>query len=389
LIHDFSGENDQFIARFLTQVESVVTMEKKQLLPDRDQALRMVLRKMVSYALDSCIITDLSVIRWLTGFSGSSAKMIVTGENSWIFTDFRYKEQSLREVQIAETVIAEEGFHAELASGRYYLGETVAFQSDNVTWHEATKLIELLHGRQRVIPVASFFEEFRMIKHDTELMKMRRAAQISESAFETVLPLINQNATELDIAAEISWQHKKLGAEKDSFDPIVAGGARSAMPHAKPSSARFQPGELIVIDMGCVYEGYASDQTRTVALGQVSDEARNIYRIVQEAQELGIASARCNMTGKELDFIVRSYIAGHGYADEFGHGLGHGVGLDVHEEPRISPKGEQILKENMVFTIEPGIYLPGKFGVRIEDTVVLGAHGAEPFQHSSKGLIEL
>jgi Xaa-Pro aminopeptidase/Xaa-Pro dipeptidase len=355
----------------------------------RDAALRLVLGKMMSQALDACIITDLSVIRWLTGFSGSSARMIVTREKSWLFTDFRYREQALREVQIAETVIAADGFNAELGSGRYPLGETVALQADNITWHEATRLIEQLHGRQRVIPVDSFFDEFRMIKHETELTKLRRAAQISESVFEAVLPLISHSASELDIAAEISYQHKKLGAEKDSFDPIVASGPRSAMPHAKPSADRFLPGELIVIDMGCVYEGYASDQTRTVALGRVSQEARQVYRIVQEAQELGIAAAKCGMTGKELDAIVRGYIADHGYVDEFGHGLGHGVGFEVHEEPRISPKGELVLRENMVFTIEPGIYLPGKFGVRIEDTVILGVHGAEPLQRFSKELIEL
>ncbi|NTW68995.1 MAG: aminopeptidase P family protein [Chlorobiaceae bacterium] len=355
----------------------------------RQAALKMVLGKMMAQSLDACIITDLSVIRWLTGFSGSSARLIVTGEKSWLFTDFRYKEQASREVRVAETVISTEGFDAELGSGRYVLGQSVALQSDNITWHEATRLIERLHGRQRVIPVHAFFDEFRMVKHEAELMKMRRAAEISESVLETVLPLISPLTTELDIAAEISYQHKKLGAEKDSFDPIVAGGPRSAMPHAKPSSIRFKPGELIVIDMGCVYEGYASDQTRTVALGKVSEEARNIYRIVQGAQELGIASAKCGMTGKELDAIVRGYIAGHGYSDEFGHGLGHGVGFEVHEEPRISPKGELLLQENMVFTIEPGIYLPGRFGVRIEDTVVLGAGGAEPFQRLSKELIEL
>jgi len=146
---------------------------------------------------------------------------------------------------------------------------------------------------------------------------------------------------------------------------------------------------LIVIDMGCIYEGYASDQTRTVALGHVSSEACNVYRIVKEAQELGIASARCGMTAKELDSEVRGFINAHGYGEEFGHGLGHGVGFEVHEEPRISPKGEHVLQENMVFTIEPGIYLPGKFGVRIEDTVVMGPHGVTPLQGFSKELIVL
>ncbi|MEI8185673.1 MAG: aminopeptidase P family protein [Chlorobiaceae bacterium] len=364
-------------------------MEIKHITPYRQEALRKVLVKMMSRALDSCIVTDLSVIRWLTGFSGSSARLVVTREKSWLFTDFRYKEQASHEVDMVEVVIAGDGFAAELGSGRYPLGETVGLQSDNVTWHEATRLIEQLHGKQRVIPVESFFDEFRMIKHENELLKMRRAAEISELVLEKVIPMISSSVTELDIAAEITFQHKRLGADKDSFDPIVAAGPRSAMPHAKPSSAKFVAGELIVIDIGCLYEGYASDQTRTVALGHVSSEARHVYEIVKEAQELGIASARCGMQAQELDGEVRRFINAHGYAEEFGHGLGHGVGFEVHEEPRISPKGEHVLQENMVFTIEPGIYLPGKFGVRIEDTVVMGPHGAVPMQGFSKELIEL
>jgi Xaa-Pro aminopeptidase len=364
-------------------------MNSQQITHYRKEAFRMVLNKMLSQALDSAIVTDLAVIRWLTGFSGSSARLLITREKSWLFTDFRYREQAAEEVVVAETVIAADGFAAELGSGRYALGETVALQSDHVTWHEATRLVEQMVGHQRVIPVDSFFDEFRMVKNAIELMKMRRAAEISELAFEAVLPMISPSVTELDIAAEISYQHKKLGAEKDSFDPIVAGGARSAMPHATPSTARFKSGELIVIDIGCIYEGYASDQTRTVALGHVSAEARKVYRIVQEAQALGIASARCGMSGKELDAHVRDFIAAHGYGDEFGHGLGHGVGLEVHEEPRISPKGECVLQENMLFTIEPGIYLPGKFGVRIEDTVVMGPLGATPLQRLGKELLEL
>ncbi len=364
-------------------------MDGRQLTLHRQEALRMVLSKMMNHALDAMIVTDLAVIRWLTGFSGSSARLLLTREKSWLFTDFRYKEQAALEVVVAETVIASDGFAAELGSGHYPLGETVALQSDNVTWHEATRLIEQMLGKQRVVPVDSFFDEFRMLKHEIELAKMRRAAEISELVLEGVFPLISSSVTELDIAAEITYQHKKLGAERDSFEPIVAGGARSAMPHAAPSKARFRQGELIVLDIGCVYEGYASDQTRTVALGRVSDEARKVYHIVQEAQALGLAVARCGMLARELDEEVRRFIAGHGYGDEFGHGLGHGVGLQVHEEPRISPKGEHTLQENMVFTIEPGIYLPGKFGVRIEDTVVMGPQGATPLQRLGKELMEL
>ena len=364
-------------------------MDMKEITPYRKKALEAVLTKMMSRALDCCIVTDLSVIRWLTGFSGSSARLVLTREKCWLFTDFRYKEQANREVEIAEVVIAGDGFPAELSSGRYSFGEAVGLQSDDISWHEASRLIDQLRGKQRVIPVDSFFDEFRMIKHEIELVKMRRAAEISELVLAEVITMISPSVTEVDIAAEITFQHRKLGADKDSFDPIVAGGPRSAMPHAQPSRQLFKSGELIVIDMGCIYEGYASDMTRTVALGSVSSEAREVYRIVKEAQALGIASAKAGMKASELDEEVRRFIKAHGYGDEFGHGLGHGVGFDVHEEPRISPKGEHVLQDNMVFTIEPGIYLPGKFGVRIEDTVVMGPQGATPLQGFSKDLIVL
>ena len=364
-------------------------MDNQQTIARRHEVLQRILEKMMSQAIDAIIVTDLAVIRWLTGFSGSNARLLITRGKSWFFTDFRYQEQAAYEVTVAETVIVADGFAAELGSGRYLLGETVALQSDNVTWHEATMLVEQVLGRQRVIPVDSFFNEFRMLKNEIEIMNMRCAADISERTLEMVLPMISPSVTELDIAAEITYQQKKLGAERDAFEPIVASGARSAMPHAAPSKALFKAGEMIIIDIGCVYQGYSSDQTRTVALGHVSAEARKVYRIVQEAQELGIASAKCGMKAKELDAEVRHFISNYGYADQFGHGLGHGVGLNVHEEPRISPKGERELQENMVFTVEPGIYLSGKFGIRIEDTVVMGADGATPLQRFSKELVEL
>jgi Xaa-Pro aminopeptidase/Xaa-Pro dipeptidase len=372
---------------FFTTGSPVYAMENRKTL--REESRRMVLGKMMSMSLDACIVADHSVIRWLCGFSGSSARLLVTRQKSWLFTDFRYREQAAGEVEAAEPVISADGFQSELASGRYPLGETVALQADSVTWHEAAKLVALLEGRQRVIPVDCFFDEFRMVKNGIELEKMRRAAEISEKVLESVLPMISAAVTELDIAAEISCLHKKFGAEKDSFEPIVAGGPRSSMPHARPTRERLVPGGFVLLDFGCVVEGYASDQTRTVALGRVSDEARNVYRIVRDAHALGVESARCGMTGTELDAVVRGFITEHGYGAEFGHGLGHGVGLDVHEEPRISPKGKHVLQENMVFTIEPGIYLPGKFGVRIEDTVVLGSGGALPFQRFGTELLEL
>lgn len=355
----------------------------------RSDALAHVRESMVQRQLEALIVSDLSVIRWITGFSGSSARLLISPDRCILFTDFRYREQAASEVRIAETVVTRDGFSAELVSGSYPLGTATGIQSDSMTWDEARRLCSKLDSLTTVVAVASFFDDLRMVKNGIELMHMQRAATISEQVLEMVLPMIRPEATELDIAAEISYQHRKLGAEKDSFEPIVASGARGAMPHARPSATHFRAGELIVIDMGCVTEGYASDQTRTVALGRVSEEARRVYSIVREAQQLGLDSARCGMSAAELDGVVRSFISGCGYGEAFGHSLGHGVGIDVHEEPRISSKNDRILEERMVFTIEPGIYLPGRFGVRIEDTVVLQRDGAHPFQRFTKQLIEL
>ena len=354
----------------------------------RAALLGKIFRKMAQAGLDSLFVTDLATIRWLTGFSGSSARLLLAGGSSVLFTDFRYQEQVRLETSGIETVILKERIGSTLSTGPWPLGVCMALQADHVTWDEMQQLSGALGNRQ-FQAVTSFFDEFRELKHLAEIEKIRRAVDISETVLDRVIAMISPDVTEIDLAAEITYQHRNLGAEKDSFDPIVAGGIRSAMPHAKPTSAKFEPGTLIVIDMGCVVDGYASDQTRTVALGNIPEEARLVYRTVQQAQQLGIDAARAGMAARELDAEVRSFIAEHGYGEAFGHGLGHGVGIEVHEAPRVGTASSGILREEMVFTIEPGIYLEGRFGVRIEDMVLLGPDRAEPFQQFTKELIEL
>lgn len=348
-----------------------------------------IFRKMAAAGLDSLLVTDLATIRWLTGFSGSSAKLLFAGDStSVLFTDFRYQEQVRQETSGIATVILKDPLPVELASGLFRLGDRMALQADHATWQEMRQLSEKM-GNREFTPVSSFFDEFREIKDIEELDRMRRAVALSETVLEAVIGMIGPGVTEIDIAAEITYRHRKLGAEKDSFDPIVAGGIRGAMPHAKPTAVAFEPGTLIVIDMGCIVDGYASDQTRTVAFGKVSEEQRTVYRIVQEAQQLGIDAAKAGMAARDLDAEVRNFIAAAGYGEAFGHGLGHGVGVEVHEAPRVGTASTGILREGTLFTIEPGIYLPGRFGVRIEDMVALGPNGAEPLQRFTKELIEL
>lgn len=343
---------------------------------------------MSAEGLEALLVTDLASIRWMTGFSGSNAKLLLAGGTAVLFTDFRYQEQVRQETSGIATVILKDTLATTLASGPWKLGDRMALEADQVNWHEMRQLSEKLANRE-LVPVTAFFDEFRELKHVEELERMRRAVAISELVLEAVIGMIGPEVTEIDIAAEISYRHRKLGAEKDSFDPIVAGGIRAAMPHARPTASKFEPGTLIVIDMGCLVDGYASDQTRTIAFGKVSEEQRKVYRIVQQAQQLGIDFARAGISARDLDAEVRNFIAAEGYGEAFGHGLGHGVGIEVHEAPRVGTAATGTLREGTVFTIEPGIYLPGRFGVRIEDMVVLGPDGAEPLQRFTKELIEL
>ena len=350
--------------------------------------LEPLLRKLTDEGVDAFFVSDLHVIRWLTGFSGSSARVLLSPEKSIILTDFRYAEQVKNEVGIMEVMIVGDGYADSLAGLEFLQGKRVAVQEDHLTLREFGRLAEKLAGLT-LVPVHGFFDGFRAIKSDLEVEYLKHAASISEQVLEKVVPLISPEVTEIEIAAEISYWHRRLGAEGDSFDPIVASGPRSALPHARPQRETFRPGSLIVMDFGCVWQGYASDQTRTFALGKVPREAKAIHDIVREAQQLGLDSARPGMRGSELDALVRGYIAERGYGEAFGHSLGHGVGIEVHESPKLGSKSQDTLPAGSVFTIEPGIYLPDRYGVRIEDTVLMGENGAVPFQRYTKELVQL
>jgi len=350
--------------------------------------LDLIRRKMADLQLDSFLLSDLHVIRWLSGFSGSSARVLLSHDRAVLFTDFRYREQVAEEVDSMECSIIDGGFLNAFAESGVPGPERLGIEKDVVSVGEFERL-RARFDRLAIVPVSGFFDEFRMIKDAAELGALRQAARITEQTLEKIVPMISPEVTELDIAAEISYWHRRFGAERDSFEPIVASGPRSAMPHARPQPEKIREGSLIVIDMGCVCNGYASDQTRTFALGKIPDEAAKIYSIVRDAQQLGLDSIRCGMAAKELDAIVRNAIASHGYGEAFGHSLGHGVGVEVHELPRVSSASEDYLHPTTVFTVEPGIYLPGRFGVRIEDTVVLHESGPEPLQRYTKQLVQL
>jgi Xaa-Pro aminopeptidase len=353
-----------------------------------DPKLHALRNKLQDEQLDAWLMTDLANIRWTTGFSGSNAVLLLTKESAWLFTDGRYAEQVKAEVKNAIPVITQEGFLEELKSGKYPLGTKVGFQADKLPFATVEKLRKELPDIE-LIPKTGVYDDLIMVKTFEELEKIKAAIAITDRVFQKLLEILSPKVTERDVAAEISYWNKRFGAERDAFEPIVASGPRAALPHARASEKFIQNNSLVVIDMGCVVDGYCSDQTRTVAVGKISDAMRQAYHTVLEAHLLGIREAKVGMVAKELDGLVRNFLAERGYGEAFSHALGHSVGLQVHEVPTIGRKTDMYLPTGCVITIEPGVYIPNEFGVRIEDMVYLTEAGAQPLPSAPKHLIEL
>ncbi|MGH2575633.1 MAG: M24 family metallopeptidase, partial [Ignavibacteria bacterium] len=238
-------------------------------------------------------------------------------------------------------------------------------------------------------PLIEKVENLTVQKTVDEIAKIKKAIEITDKTFEKILKFIKPGMSELDISAEITYTQKKLGALKDAFEPIVASGWRGALPHGIASDKKIAKGEMVTLDFGCVYDGFCSDMTRTIAVGEPPEELKKIYNVVLEAQLKSIESAKSNLSSKALDLVARDYITKKGYGDNFGHGLGHGLGIEVHELPGISQRADYTLKENSIVTIEPGIYVESLGGVRIEDDVLLNENGCEVMNKSDKELIIL
>ena len=240
---------------------------------------------------------------------------------------------------------------------------------------------------ERLVPLTGMVERLRYVKEPAEVERIARAVAITDRAWARLIPAIKEGVLERDLAAELDYLLRREGADGTSFSTIVASGPRGALPHGVASDRRIVRRDMVVFDFGAQYQGYAADMTRTVAVGQPGEEERAVYRIVAEAQSRALAAVRPGLTGREIDAVARGYIGENGYGDFFGHGLGHAVGLEIHEEPRLSPSGEEQLLPGMTVTVEPGIYLPGRFGVRIEDLVVVTETGCRNLTQSRKDLV--
>lgn len=354
--------------------------------------LSKIMTAMVQNQVEGVLIKDENTIRYISGFTGDSSLLYIDRTNAVLITDGRYTEQARLELGNVFRVLE----YKAVDSLSIWRAAIDLAQAGNIkslgfdgSWYSFDDYSALKKLTADIELHSIGLSDIRMVKDKEELELLETAAKISDEAFVRLLADIKPGLTEMELAARLEYYMRELGSEKVSFDTIVASGVRGALPHGMASMKKVEMGELITFDFGAVYKGYHADITRTVMLGMANSWQREIYTLVEEAQLRGLRSAKIGMTGQELDAIVRQVIVDCGYGENFNHGLGHGVGLEIHELPNINKRGNIILEEGMVFSIEPGIYIPGKGGVRIEDSVVLTAEGAKPLNTVKKQLIEI
>jgi Xaa-Pro aminopeptidase len=337
--------------------------------------------------LDAFITSSPASLRYLCGYSGSNGLLIITAETSWFFTDFRYQESMQTEVHAEKKFTGKGSLLQSAVKRNLFAGlRSLGFEKEHLTVTGLENIRSMLTGK-RIVLTSGVVEQLRSVKDESEIATLKKAFDISDRVFQKVLGIIRPGLTELEISAEISYLHKKYGAENDSFDVIAASGVRGSLPHGTATEKRIAKNEFITLDFGCLVHGYHSDMTRTICVGRPTAEMKKVYAIVLEAQQRGCDAVKEGVAARKIDSVSRRYIASYGYGKYFGHSLGHGVGLDIHELPRIAPKSREILNSGNVITIEPGIYLPQQFGIRIEDTVVVRKEGCEVLTGSPKELI--
>lgn len=325
--------------------------------------------------------------RYLSGFTGTSGAVLVTWDEAWLFTDFRYMQQAPLQVQVMPVVEHKPQMLDTLHEWLRQRGiQRLGFEAKTMTYGEflaATSKLVDLEWR----PTVHLVEQLRLFKDEAELKVIRRATQLADDAFAYILNHIRPGVSERELALKLEWYMRESGATSASFDIIVASGERSALPHGIASDKRLHTGEFVKLDFGALLDGYCSDLTRTVMLGQPTARHREIYQIVLAAQQQVLLHLKPGMTGKEADALARQVIADAGYGDQFGHGTGHGFGMDIHEDPRLNKQSTTILQPGMTVTVEPGIYVPEFGGVRIEDDVLITADGIDILTTSPKSFI--
>lgn len=340
--------------------------------------------------LDALLVTSAPNIRYLCGFSGSAGMLLLTPADAVLVTDFRYASQAPAEVgDTARTVIERTNVWDRL--GRELAASSIGrlgVEGVHLTLRDARRLAEL--GRFTLEPVEDLVEGLRASKSPDEVAAIGRAIDVALGALAAVLPTVHRGDRELDVAARLEAALRQRGSEWHPFPTIVASGPRSALPHARSTEREIAPGDWLLLDFGAQVDGYCADLTRTIVVGRKADSRqRDVYETVRQAQARAIGNIRAGMTGREADALARDVIAGHGFGEAFGHSLGHGLGLEVHEAPRLAPTVDAPLPAGAVVTVEPGIYLPGWGGVRLEDDVHLGPDGPVCLSDQRTELVEL
>jgi Xaa-Pro aminopeptidase len=360
-------------------------------MPDEYSARRAAIADgLAMRKLDALLVAFSPNLRYLSGFTGSNGSLLITEERSILFTDPRYTIQAANETA-CETRIAKGPLVKDVVSAIQRLKLTrIGYEPARMTCDELEALKSKLPMRAALEPVkepaAGWVEELRTIKSAEEIARIRRSVETNSRAFEQAVARVKPGMKESDLAAELEYRMRRLGAEKPSFETIVAGGARSAWPHAQPTAARLKTGELAIVDMGAFQDGYASDMTRMLFLGKPDAKVKRAYRAVLEAQLAGIDAVRPGAKTATVDAAARSVLKSHGLDAAFVHSTGHGLGLEIHEPPRIGRKDKTKLRAGMAITIEPGVYLEGFGGIRIEDTVIVTERGCEVLTPTSKEL---
>lgn len=337
--------------------------------------------------LEAFVIYKAVNVTYITGFTGDDSAALITPDAAIFITDSRYTEQSQSEVQDFEVIEHKNGIKEVIKEYVDRLNiKKLAFE-ETLPFGQYKSLKEFL-GIE-LVSQENIVESLRIIKDEKEIENIKKAQNITDKTFNYILGFIKPGIKEKEVAIEMEYFMKKSGADDISFDIIVASGKRSSLPHGKPTDKVIEYGEFVTLDFGCKINGYCSDMTRTIIMGKASEKQKEIYNIVLEAQQNAINNLKAGLTEKEGDHLARKIIEAKGYGKYFGHSLGHGVGLEIHEAPGLSPKKENILKTNMIVTVEPGIYIPDFGGVRIEDMVLLKEDGVINLTESPKQLIEV
>jgi Xaa-Pro aminopeptidase len=350
--------------------------------------------QLASAGLDALLVSHLPNIRYLCGFTGSAGLLLLGEDGSVFFTDVRYDTQGSVEVKGAKVVIARKALLNALGERigarrrrSRSKGWTIGIEAEHLTVAERKRLADLMPSGVRLRNATALVERARMVKEDDELDLIRAAVRLGATLFDRALEVLRPGVKEAEVAAEMEYAARLAGAEEMSFPTIIASGARSALPHGRATEQTITAGGFVVCDFGVILAGYCSDQTRTVWVGAASEEARHAYQSVKEAQQAAIAAVRPGVSVGEVDAAARKTLRKAGLGRYFTHSTGHGVGLEIHEAPRVAAGQKELLRPGMVITIEPGVYFSGKWGVRIEDMVAVSEGGCEVLTPTSKDFL--